>query len=458
MPPEERKETNPRAVAAKALAEVANDWPDASINEPVITGMEARDIRLARAIYRTAMQRWYTLVRVLDAHLNKPLWQMEPLMQGVLLSGAAQLLFMDRLPTHAVVDETVDLARKLVRPGAAGLANAVLRKVAALPEDPVIGKRWEPAPNRLPLEDGYVPLTANVLPLLAEEGASEEQTNEMLALHLQAATSHPAPLLRQWITNFGAKEAIKLALHGIVTPPTIVSVEKGIKLDPEELEPHKQDGFAIWKGWHNNLPGFLANHPARRVQDPASSMAVLCTAELQPKLILDLCAGRGTKTRQLGNLHRDAHIIASDTSVDRLAEFAALVKAKPRGLTICPPVELAKSLGEHKADLVLLDVPCSNTGVLARRPGAKYRYNEVNLKSLIKLQKHIIDTSMQYIAKPGYLLYSTCSLDPAENQEQVAYILKKHGGEVVHEALMLPAGHGHSYHDGSYHALIKMDA
>lgn len=459
MNPLKSIETNPRAVATLKLADVIEDWPDAAIMEPDISGMPARDVRLARVIYRTTMQRWYTLVHLLDAHLKKPLWEMEPLMQAGLLGGASQLLFMDRLPSHAVVDESVDLARTLIRPGAAGLANAVLRKISLLNDAPVKGKPWTPAANRLPLEDGFVPLTCDALPSPNADSDDPVKQNQALAYHLEVATSHPRELVLQWIEHYGAQKAISICRHGIVTPPVILSVEPELhwKKHDDLLEPHEKRGFAIWSGWHQDLHNFLKVNPARRVQDPASTAAVNATADLKPKLILDYCAGRGTKTRQLAYLHPQARIVASDTSGQRLADFAQIVRSTPQ-VSIAPPAQLPELLGQEKVDLLLLDVPCSNSGVLARRPGAKYRYSPAAIASLVKLQREIVEASLPYLSPTGYLLYSTCSLEPEENQQQVQWILSRWPGQVVHEKQMLPVGQGKSYHDGSYHALIKLGA
>ncbi len=457
--PDPIPETNPRALAILKLADVVADWPNSAVLEPDISGMPARDVRLARAIYRTTLQRWLTLTYLLDGHLNKPIWKMEPLMQAVLLSGAAQLLFMDRLPSHAVVDESVAIARRLIRPGAAGLTNAVLRKIALLVDAPVRGKAWTPAANRLPLEDGFVPLTQDALPSPNAHGQDQAKRDEALAHHLEVATSHPAGLVAKWIEHYGPTQAIAICLHGIVTPPVIVSVEPALRFEKYDdlLEPHKQPGFALWKGWHQDLPNFLKTNPARRVQDPASTKAVQATADLSPEVILDYCAGRGTKTRQLAHLHPKARIIASDTSGQRLADFAPLAKSTPQ-VSIALPAQLPEVLRDQPADLLLLDVPCSNSGVLARRPGAKYRYDAASLASLVKLQRDIVAAAMKFVSRPGYVLYSTCSLEPEENQQQVQWMLQQWPGQVVSEKQMLPAGVDRSYHDGSYHALIKLEA
>ncbi len=147
-----------RAVAALAIASVAHDFPDVDPQSLNLTGLEERDARLAQAIHRAVLQRWITLEHLLNLHLRRPLRTLEPNLQGVLLTGTAQLLVMDRLPVHAVVDESVKLARKLVRSGATGMVNAVLRRVSEVIVATLRDKPWLPAADRIPLDEGYVKL------------------------------------------------------------------------------------------------------------------------------------------------------------------------------------------------------------------------------------------------------------------------------------------------------------
>ncbi|MEO0475108.1 MAG: hypothetical protein AAF085_03930, partial [Planctomycetota bacterium] len=106
-------------------------------------------------------------------------------------------------------------------------------------------------------------------------------------------------------------------------------------------------------------------------------------------------------------------------------------------------------------DLILLDVPCSNTGVLARRPEARYRYTQQTLGELVKLQREIIEQARNWLATDGLMLYSTCSIEPPENQNQIKKLLRT-GGEKLHEHQQLPSGSGDTYTDGSYHALVRL--
>lgn len=393
------------------------------------------------AIYRTAVQRWMTLALTLNRYLRQPLAQLEPAMQGVLLAAAAQLLFMRRLPAYAVVNESVALARKLVRPRAAAMTNAVLRKLADLPARFAPDQRWTPDPARLPLDGGTLYLSQPLLP-------EPDQFIE----HLAAGTSHPRRLVRRWIEQFGPSQATELCLHGITQAPVLVAVEPAF--DPAAqttlCEPHEQSGFIVWTASHSELVDFLAANPRRRVQDPASALAVQSAAELSPKTILDLCAGRGTKTRQLAVQFPNAVITATDADPSRLQDLRQSAQTF-RNVRVVKP----HTLGESRFDLILLDVPCSNTGVLGRRPEARYRFNDHQLASIIDLQRQIISRALPLLAPLGHLLYSTCSVEPEEDHQQAQWTLTHTPGKLLHEHLLLPAGGGSTYHDASYHALIQ---
>ena len=107
-----------------------------------------------------------------------------------------------------------------------------------------------------------------------------------------------------------------------------------------------------------------------------------------------------------------------------------------------------------QADLLVLDVPCSNTGVLARRPEARYRYSRKTLGQLADLQRSIINRALPLVSRSGSVLYATCSIEEVENQPQAERIADKLGGSVVRAERTLPGGEGETYHDGGYWALI----
>ena len=118
---------------------------------------------------------------------------------------------------------------------------------------------------------------------------------------------------------------------------------------------------------------------------------------------------------------------------------------------------MAGALVDRPVDRLVLDVPCSNTAVLARRPEARYRFSAATIESLAELQRAIIEQTIHLLHPGGHLLYSTCSLEPAENHEQVEWIRRRFAAQLVHQSLTTPSGTGTSYHDGSYHALLRMN-
>lgn len=445
MPPSLNAPTaGARAAASRALTYAAQQFPDITPQPIPDGGLSPVDVRLALAIHRTAIQRWITLEYMLDNRLSKPIAKLEPAMAGVLIAAAAQLLFMDRLPVHAVVHESVSLARRMVRPAASGMANAVLRKLA----DAVVSRNtdthWSPAADRLPLEQGYVQLAASELPAVTS-----------LAEHLAVATSHPEHLVARWIDAHGRDAAQAIALHGIANPPTVVHFEQGLDLAAfPYLRPHNHPGCAVWEGSREELIQFLAAHTARRVQDPTATLPVAATRGLQPRLVVDLCAGRGTKTRQLAITHPNARIIATDTDGQRYADLRNACR-RLSNVEVMPAYQIDNARGTQGVDLLLLDVPCSNTGVLARRPEARYRFGDDSLRALVAIQRRIIERAVPLLAPEGTLLYSTCSIEPEENQRQTRWLCDKFKMSVSKEELTLPSGTDSSNrHDGGYFALV----
>jgi 16S rRNA (cytosine967-C5)-methyltransferase len=225
------------------------------------------------------------------------------------------------------------------------------------------------------------------------------------------------------------------------------------------LTPHNEPGFFVFHGNHTDLTTLLASDPACRVQDPTSAKAVELTREFSPKVIVDMCAGRGTKTRQLAALHPDATIVASDISQERTRVLRQVFDGNERVRVVA-----SSDLDEHagKADLVLCDVPCSNTGVLARRSEAKYRFTEAQLRELVRMQATILNRAGALLAPAGVIVYSTCSLEEEENEAQVHAAADRLGMHGTSEIRTTPAGlpgdnpgAEQTYHDGGYAATLE---
>lgn len=420
-----------RKAACDHLTAVVSSFPDLPLagvgGDGALDGMDGRDAGLARAIDGAVRRRWMTLTALLERRLDRPFDALEPPLQAVLLAGAAQLLLLERVPDHAIVHESVEWSKHAMRVGAGRMVNAVLRSLARhRDEAEVIDSRKGPlAANELPLEDGR---------LLRWRSPVFEQDRTM---RLAQQTSHAPLLISRWSELFGEARSEHLALHGIMLAPTIVTGPVG---EDPDLERHSVPGFHVLRPNAAPIAGILARHPQAWVQDPTSAAAVAATAGASPKIIVDCCAGRGTKTRQLLHVHPKAMVIAADPDPVR---FAALREAFARETRaeIVPSAQLAAAVTRRGgADLVLLDVPCSNSGVLARRLEARYRFTGDRLADLVQLQRHIVRQAVAMLNATGRLLYATCSVEPEENHAQWAWMESQIG--LLREAsdALLPKG------------------
>ncbi len=442
----ERGETA-REVACLRLAWQAARFPDLDLRPLETDGLDERDAALAHAIYDHSLRRWMTLEFLLDSRSDRPMRSLEPALRAVLLAGATQILLLDRIPDHAAINESVELAKRLVRPGAAGLANAVLRGVVRLRA--AIRDKWTDRRDEIPLSDGRaLGLTEPILP---EPGPQR----------WAAATGYPARLVERWRERYEDARARELALHGVVVPPVILNTAFAEGEPILRSVPHSAYGFRIYTGGRGGLGDLVGGRRDLWVQDPASARVVAEIARPvgSPKLIVDLCAGRGTKTRQLYYSFPAATIVATDTDDGRRASLAEVFKGEKRVQVVAPGNVASKFAG--KADLVLLDVPCSNTGVLARRVEAKYRVGDRSIAQLADLQRRIIADGAALLAPKGWLLYSTCSLEPEENESQAEFAAKTFGLTPVSSSLEMPVGlpaeDPAEYHDGSYAALLRRE-
>ena len=440
-----------RDAVCRHIAHQAERFPQLDLHPLVVTGLEPRDAALAHAISDIVIRRWLTLAYLLNTRLSQPLEAIEPPLRAAMLVGAAQIFFLDRVPAYAAIDHAVEWAKLNIRPGAGGMVNAVLRRMSELRLDPPEGVRpsYSNKRDKLPLADGgAVLLASGVLP---DEDAPR----------VCVATSTPIELLRDWSTSLGIAAARAMAMHSIGTPPVTLNTahaEPSTLPGPELLAPHEKPGCHVFVGEHPELLETLSQREDLWVQDASSCAAVRSIADLKPALIIDLCAGQGTKTRQLCATFPEAHIIASDTDERRRAVLADVFKSRRQVRVKTPDEVLAEHAGA--ADLILLDVPCSNTGVLARRPEAKYRYSARSIADLVGIQHSIFEKAMGLLSdRPSSaMLYSTCSVDRRENQEQVKWVCERSSLTPWREAVSLPVGGPGQpvtkYADGAYSVLL----
>ena len=426
----------PRARAVAHLAKRCAAFPRLHPESVDVAGLSPRDASLAIAIDRAVVVRWSLLQGLLERRLKAPWTKQHPELQAILLAGAAQLLLLDKLPDHAVLHEAVECAKASVRPRAAGMVNAVLRRIAELRVERV--ETADPdSPAHLLHADGGGWLLSEPLP----------GKDDLARLAAQAGMH--ASVLERWVTTSGIDIARYRALHSIVEPPIIM------RGDGVPGTPHTIDGFTVLEPGTPIADVFAAS-PDAQVQDPASAKAVEATAALTPSMIIDPCAGRGTKSRQLAALHPDAQVIGADTHPGRAQDLARAAEAVPN-LQAMDFAALQQLAGQ--ADLLLLDVPCTNTAVLPRRPEARHRLDRRTRRAMREKQRQITANTMGLLADGGHLLWSTCSIDPEENEQQVRWLCEYHPMSVVDTKITEPAGlpgdPPGAYHDGAFHALLR---
>lgn len=451
----------PRRRAIERIAVQVRRFPDLDLAPLVTSDLPPRDASLAAAIDHAVARHWTSLRYLIEPTLRRGWHATPPPVLASLLAGAAQLLHFDRVPPHAAIDGTVGAAKAIAGPKAAGMVNAVLRKVQRM--------RGELVPVHDPARDDELPR--------ADGSAWRLDGVELPPVVLDriaVQTSHAKALIASLGDRFGTETAGAIARHGLVEPPVIAAGlavgEDGRTVLPPlppdvegRLVAHDEPGFAVLEGGRPAIDALLHDHPHLRIQDATAAAAVAATARagglaarLDGGLAIDACAGRGTKSRQLRALHPTLRVVATDVDDLRRAALAESLAGDPLA-SVPVPVDLEAH--RDGADLLVLDVPCSNTGVLARRVEARHRWSDEAVAGLVDLQRQIIADHLSLLKPDGWLLYATCSIDPRENEAQAAWVAEWHPFEVVEQAWTLPAsGPGDppaAYRDGGGYALLR---
>jgi len=329
---------------------------------------QGEDRAFVQDLVYTTIRRLRPLRRVLGEYVKK--WPKGEL-EALLYVGAAQLLYMDAVPDFAAVSETVEAAKKCGNPSIAKVVNGVLRNVIR---------------NR-------------------------ESVEALLkAAPLEERESYPTALVKRWTERYGAENAEKLCRYHNAPAVThlarkdgsFVELERGVKVESVE--------------------GFEAGEFI--VQDPGTALAVGLVDAKPGEKILDACAAPGGKTIQLA--WRGAEVTACEINPARrarLEENLKRVKLEPKVVSELPS---AIADGAELFDKVLVDAPCSNTGVLRRRPDARWNWSMEKVGKLAALQAQILDVCAPLVRQGGTLVYSTCSNEPEENEQQIAAFLERH--------------------------------
>ncbi len=459
-----RSRINPgRAAACERLTRAAANYPDIPIEGLRCDAMDPRDEALAHAIDDAAIRRWLTIEQLGRGFLRQGWSTLSPEVAAALLAGSAQMLFLDRIPIHAAIDEAVEWIKGTRASKASGMVNAVLRKIARLIAVKETGEKvkrpaWTNQADELPLPDG----SSLVLTKPIFAGDPLDRAGMVCSI--------PRWQMCTWHDQFDRDTAIRLAWHSLTPAPTVVQVGYATKpVESDLLVPGVHAGSCVFTGSRSELLELLRDRCDIWVQDATSARAIGYFQSLlhgsqaatgNPiTRIIDLCAGRGTKTRQLLAGFPDARVLACEVNGPRLDDLATLARRAEGRLQVCHAREASRHIGSTKADLVLVDVPCSNSGVLARRTEARHRLAGPQLDRLINEQQAICTTARTLLKPGGYLLYATCSLDENENNAMATWICQKLGFTLVEAKQSLPQGGpgrpAGDYADGGYAALLQ---
>lgn len=366
------------------------------------------------------IERRIQLDYVLDQYSKTPVIKMKPLIRELLRLSVYQLLFMEHIPAAAVCNEAVKLAKKRRFQSLQGYVNGVLRNIAR-------GRGEIAWPDRQGDLPGFLSVCYSMPPWLVAhltknygEGACEkilgaylERGPVSVRLDERLSEKERENLLAAW-----ERDGIRVQEHPYLPYAVRLQGVSGIR----SLTGYREGRFSV--------------------QD-VSSMLVVEAAGIRPgDTVLDVCAAPGGKAlHAAAKLNGTGEVIACDVSrykTDKIEENLARLSMENVSVLVRDARERDDSLVE-RADVLLADVPCSGLGVIGHKQDIKYRVTKESLAEIQMLQKEIITNVINYIKPGGILMYSTCTMNPGENEEMAAWICETFGLELVSMKDSLPA-------------------
>jgi 16S rRNA (cytosine967-C5)-methyltransferase len=363
--------------------------------------LDGRDRNQANEYVQGILRRRSYLDFLIAEFSSVPLEELELFFKNVLRLGIYDLLFMDGTPDHAAINEPVEIAKNKISSRSGDMANAILRRVQR--------------------EAAQLP-----------KPAMKDRTKLV-----SVTFSHPEWLVERYIARFGEREAFQLMQANNKRPDYYLRVntlrtkaenfvlrleKSGIPFEESDWLPgyYKVQSVAEVrsKGWFDK--GLC------QVQDIAAGFAPTILDPQPDELVYDLCSAPGTKTIVLsGLMENKGTILSVDISGERItkiAENAENFGAENVKIQRADIIEARFKL----ADAVLLDVPCSGTGVLSKRADLRWKRTQEELDTIVKKQAELLDAAANMVKKGGRLVYSTCSIEPEENMDQIKNFLKEY--------------------------------
>ena len=425
---------NPRQIAARILSQrlTSGEFTENLLDIALATArLSPADRGLCHELVCGTV-RWQATLDCLIARKTDPARELRPALRNLLRLGLYQIFWLDRIPPHAAVHETVEQAKRAGYHSQAGLINAVLR--------------------------GYLRETDEIKKILTDMKISQPALG----------WSHPEWLVEKWRIRFGDEKARQLLAWNNTPPKTFARINT-LKADAGKLverwrEENVEYDFITHDWTGENLAFALKVHPPLNslgsfrdgwfyIQDPSTLLAPALLAAQSGETILDACAAPGGKTTFIAQQMDDhGKIIACDLDPKRLKLITE--NCQRLGATCVEATQnLELKTQNSKFDRILIDAPCSNTGVLRRRVDLRWRISREEIARLRRTQLDLLNQAATQLKPGGVLVYSTCSLEPEENSEVVNEFLAAHPNfKLETERQLLPFVEDV---DGAYVARLK---
>ena len=418
-----------------------------------------RDRALLQEIVYGSVRHANTLDHLLSEFTKRSVEKQRPAMRWALRLASFQLLYLSRVPAHAAMHQTLEALKQTrgVHPKNVGFANAVLRRLlervrlksSSPPEDPYDA-------SVIPIRNGFCRFTNDVLPV------AEERPTEFLALR----HSLPEWLVERWLQRFGFEEVERLCMAQNRTPrvtarctarsPGRQAVLEHLAAAGIAAAPGRLDASVVLEDFGALEASSLFARGWLQVQDETAQQIGDALAPPSGARVLDICAAPGGKAAQAADaIGTSGYLLALDRDDEKLQRLR-------ENLTHCPAKWDVRAAPHSPEDLhldetfthVIVDAPCSNTGVLARRPEARWRLRPSDLVELADLQEKLVLAVLRHLEPGGRVLYSTCSIETEENEAVVARVFQKHPRlEELATRLFLPH---RTDADGGFYSLLML--
>ena len=363
------------------------------------------DVALATELVYGTIARLNTLDYFLSRYVTKGLDKLQPWVRSLLRMSLYQFMYLDRIPPHAVVNEAVNIAKNKGHQGISGMVNGVLRSILR-------------SKDELTLPEGLAPVK-----------------------RISLQHSHPKWLVRRWIEQYGEQTAEDICVANNESPSISVRVNTMVMSREKLLQDMKEkgveaiaspitsEGILVKSGGNMALTDWY-REGILSIQDESSMLVAEAVGPKPGMKILDCCAAPGGKTAHIAELMSDEGLILAN---DLYPHKEKLIREQAERLGLASietvvgdALALREKYAEGSFDRILLDAPCSGLGVIRRKPDLKWVKTAEDIEGITSLQNELLESISPLLRIGGIMVYSTCTIEPQENEEMVRRFLNNH--------------------------------